>query len=121
MKLSEAQREFARHISFLIQHMDIAGYECTFGDAYRSPRSHGGMGEKGPYGRATSAHKQRLAVDLNLFKDGKYLTETADYKTMGDYWKALNNSNVWGGDIDFDNDGFGDDGNHFSRRYGGIA
>jgi len=115
MSLSKDQQVFALHISYLIQHINAAGYTCTFGDAYRSPKAFGGMGEKGPYGQRTSAHKQRLAVDLNLFKCGRYLTRTEDHKPIGEYWKALHPDNKWGGD--FSNP----DGNHYSRWYKGIA
>ena len=115
MTLSEHQQEFALHIGYLLQHINAAGYACTFGDAYRSPLAFGGMGEKAPYGRYTSAHKQRLAVDLNLFKDGRYLEDTEDHRPIGEYWKALHQLNRWGGD--FKNK----DGNHYSRWHGGIC
>lgn len=115
MSLGTAQREFAFHIACLIQHIYTQGHAVTFGDAYRSPKAHGGMGEQGPYGRARSAHKQRLAVDLNLFKDGQYLDDTASHEPFGAYWKALHPDNVWGGE--FTNP----DGNHYSRRYNGIS
>ncbi len=115
MTLSGAQREFALDVSHLIQHIFNQGYTCTFGDAYRSPRAHGGMGEKGPYGRARSAHKQRLAIDLNLFKKGNYLMHTEDHAPFGKYWKTLHSDNRWGGEFE------SPDGNHYSKRYGGIS
>lgn len=111
--LGEVQREFTRDVADLIDFIYDSGYEATLGDAYRSPKSHGAMGEKGPYGRATSAHKQRLAIDLNLFKDGKYLSSTKDHQPIGEFWESLRQNNVWGGRFD--------DGNHYSRRYNGIA
>ena len=113
MTLSKAQRKFAFHLSCLIQHIYASGYECTFGDAYRDPRVHGQMGDQGAYGRPYSAHKQRLAVDLNLFKDGIWLRSTKAHEPFGAYWIALDSDNVWGGDFN--------DGNHYSRRHGGIA
>ncbi len=113
MSLGNAQREFALDVSYLIQHIYTLGYECTLGDAYRDPRSHGAMNVKLAYGRAKSAHKQRLAIDLNLFRDGKYLRETEDYLIFGDFWKSQNPKNVWGGDFD--------DGNHFSRKHWGVS
>ena len=111
--LGSKQRAFTLQVAYLIQHIYAAGYSCTFGDAYRDPRSHGSMGTKLTYGRAKSAHKQRLAIDLNLFKDGEYLTSTEDHRQFGEYWKALHEDNVWGGDFD--------DGNHYSKRHKGIA
>lgn len=115
MTLGETQREFSRHISYLIQHIYAAGYECTLGDAFRDPRSHGEMGERGVYGRSNSAHKQRLALDINLFKDGEYLRSTKAHEQFGEYWKGLSVDNRWGGDFSKP------DGNHYSRKYGGIA
>jgi hypothetical protein len=58
-------------------------------------------------------HKNRLAVDLNLFKDGLYLDQTEDHRPIGEYWEALHPENVWGGRFQ--------DGNHYSRRHNGIA
>ncbi len=114
MSLGDKQREFAYHVSLLIQHIYANGYTVTLGDAYRDPRVHGQMGEKIAYGRAKSAHKQRLAIDLNLFDMEKtFLTTTEDHKPFGEYWESLHPDNVWGGRFD--------DGNHYSRRHGGIA
>ncbi len=117
--LSRAQREFALEVSCLIRYIYRKGYEVTFGDAYRDPRSHGEMGEFKAYGRRNSAHKQRLAVDLNLFKDGRYIgnlpTAKDHYRPFGIYWESRHPDHRWGGD--FSND----DSNHFSRKFNGIA
>jgi len=113
--LGDAQREFTQDVADLIQFIYESGYECTLGDAYRDPRSHGKMGWKTTYGRATSAHKQRLAVDLNLFLGDEWLTTTAAHKPFGDFWKEIRQENAWGGDFK------PKDGNHYSRRYLGIA
>ena len=115
MSLSAIQRDFTYDIGCLIGYAYENGYELTFGDAYRSPRAFGGQGEKGPYGEAFSAHKNRLAVDFNLFIDGEYRTDTEAYGQLGDYWESLHEDNVWGGRFK------AKDGNHFSRRYQGIA
>ena len=115
MSLGSTQRDFTLDVADLIQFIYESGYECTLGDAYRDPRSHAPMGEKGVYGRSRSAHKQRLAIDLNLFKDGVYLTTTEAHRPFGDYWKSRHTDNRWGGDFSTP------DGNHYSRRYGGIA
>lgn len=115
MTLSATQQEFALDVAYLIQHIYAAGYAVTFGDAFRDPRSHGKMGKQKAYGRARSAHKQRLAIDLNLFKDGQYLGDTESHRPFGEYWLALHETNRWGGDFTKP------DGNHYSRRYGGIA
>lgn len=113
MNLGQTQREFTLAVAELIQFIYASGYEATLGDAYRDPRSHSPMGIYGVYGRPSSAHKQRLAVDLNLFRDSVWLTDTQSHAIFGDYWKSLHPDHRWGGDWD--------DGNHYSREYGGIA
>lgn len=52
------------------------GFEVTLGDAYRDPRLHGEIGVKLGYGHPRSAHKNRLAIDLNLFKGGEFLSSS---------------------------------------------
>lgn len=44
-------------------------------------------------------HKQRLAIDLNLFRRGEYMTNSEAHKLLGDYWKSLHPDCRWGGDI----------------------
>ena len=115
MKLGDAQREFARDVADLIDFIYESGYECTLGDAYRDPRSHGEMNEKKAYGRAKSAHKQRLAIDLNLFLDGVYLRDTRAHKPFGEFWEGLHKDHRWGGRFTKP------DGNHYARRHWGIS
>lgn len=106
MSLGSDQREFVLKIAKLIEWAYDNGYELTFGDAYRDPRLHGAMGEKKGYGHSSSYHKQRLAIDLNLFKDGDYLTKTEDHLPLGLYWETL--GGTWGGRFAIK------DGNHYS-------
>lgn len=107
--LGQKQRRFTRMIGLLIEWAYQNGYELTFGDAYRDPRLHGQVGEKKSYSSAGSLHKERLACDFNLFKDGQYLTRTEDYRPLGEYWESL--GGAWGGRFN--------DGNHFSLEHGG--
>lgn len=111
MTLGQKQRKFVRMIADLIVWAYDNGYELTFGDAYRDPRLHGQMGWKVGYGAANSCHKIRLAIDLNLFKDGNYLTATEDYRRLGEQWETAGGS--WGGRF------AGGDGNHFSLEHEG--
>lgn len=91
--LREKQSEFVRKVSLLILYAYEQGYELTFGDAYAS------TGHK-----IGSFHYKRLAIDLNLFKDGKYLEETKDHKVLGQFWESI--GGTWGGRFE--------DGNHYS-------
>lgn len=109
--LRQKQSRFVRSVGLLIGKIYALGYEATLGDGYRDPRVFGKFGEKVSYSNANSCHKLRLAIDLNLFKDGKYLTATEDYRPIGEYWESL--GGVWGGS-------WGADGNHFSYEHDGF-
>ena len=100
MTLGQKQRKLTRMIALLIQYAYETGYELTFGDAYATD---GHM--------KNSLHYKRLAVDLNLFKDGEYLTKTEDHQHLGYFWESLGGS--WGGK--FSNP----DGNHYSLEHEG--
>lgn len=104
MRLGEKQKLFTRLVSELIEEIDLKGYDCTFGDAYRSP--------KVKYGHPKSLHRQRLAIDLNLFRDGKYLTSTKSHKLFGEWWEKQHPLCRWGGRFS--------DGNHYSIAHGGM-
>lgn len=95
MTLGQNQRKFTLMVSDLINWAYNNGYELTFGDAWAKT----GHSEN-------SFHYKRLAVDLNLFKDGQYLTTTEAHKPLGIYWKSL--GGTWGGDFKRK------DGNHYS-------
>lgn len=109
MTLGQKQRKFTRMIADLILFAYEQGYELTFGDAFRDPRVHGAVGEKKSYSSANSLHKERLAIDLNLFKDGRFLSQSEDHRPLGEYWESLGGS--WGGRFK--------DGNHYSLEHGG--
>lgn len=115
MTLGQKQRLFTRMIAQLIEYAYANGYELTFGDAYRDPRLHGDVGVKKSYSSANSVHKSRLAVDFNLFKDGKFMTASDDHKQLGEYWKTLHPDCRWGGDFN------SPDGNHYSMTHGGHS
>ena len=107
MELEELQFEFAQNVASLIQYIYGKGYRVTLGEAWRPPEMAQIYAKEGK-GIVDSQHTKRLAIDINLFdKDGKYLSETKDYKWVGDYWKSLNGANRAG--CDFPRG----DGNHF--------
>lgn len=112
LKLGAKQRKFTLAVAHLIQYAYSQGYELTFGDAYRDERVFGKMGERKGYGKPNSTHKLRLAVDFNLFKDGKYLDKTEDHKFLGEYWESI--GGTWGGRFE------DRDGNHYSFEHNGF-
>jgi len=109
MKLSSRQAIFASNVSKLIQYARSQGYEVTFGEAYRPSFFQKFYINLGLSFTKNSQHSKRLAIDLNLFKDGKYLTMTKSHKVLGRYWEKLNSFNVWGGRFR--------DGNHYEMRH----
>lgn len=109
MTLGQKQRKFTLMVAQLIQWAYEKGYELTLGDAYRDPRVHGEVGAKKSYSSANSLHKDRLAIDLNLFKNQDYLKSTEDYLPLGEYWESI--GGAWGGRFN--------DGNHFSLEHNG--
>ena len=102
MTLREKQSKFAHMVALLILHAEALGYEVTGGDWYRDSRCN--------YGHPESLHRIRLAIDLNLFKDGKFLTTAADHEPLGIFWESI--GGTWGGRFD--------DGNHYSLAHGGV-
>jgi len=106
MTLREKQSAFAKAVPRLIDRIYRAGYEVTFSESWR----------REGVGKEWSLHRKRLAIDLNLFLAGKYLTSTNAHQVFGHYWeklgKRLDLPLRWGGR-------FGD-GNHYSFEHGGV-
>lgn len=101
-ELLRKQMKFSRMAPRLLLHIEIMGYDCTLGFTERCMNC--------PVGIANSLHHKKLAIDINLFKDGVYLRDTASYEFLGVYWEAM--GGTWGGR-------FGD-GNHFSIEHEGV-
>lgn len=90
----------------LLQKAFEFGYEITLGDAYRDPRV--------TYGHPNSLHRSRLAIDLNLFHNGAYITDDTGHKELGAFWESI--GGTWGGRFK----GAACDPNHYSLGYGGM-
>ena len=112
MTLREKQSTFALLVAKLINKAYELGYEVTLGDAYRDPRVHGELGVKKSYSHASSSHKVRLAIDLNLFKEGQFLEGTNAHKELGEWWEKQHELARWGGRFN--------DGNHYSFEHNGV-
>lgn len=137
--LGTLQRKFTLATAKLIEHIYDSGFEATYDEAHRTDeqaaintltiaqRERVALLTKGEFpalaaaiaaskakGINHSVHRLRLAVDLNLFKDGHFLTDAADYLPFGAWWKsAFGQYNArWGGDWG--------DADHFSFEYGGV-
>lgn len=110
--LGQKQRRFAKSVARLLDKAHELGFEVTLGDAYRDPRAFGPMGERKAYGHPSSAHKARLAIDLNLFRGGKFLESSADHEPLGEWWELQGTDYRWGGRFN--------DGNHYSIEHEGV-
>ena len=112
LTLRQKQSLFVHLTAILLIEASQQGYDLTFGETYRSPEEAARLAKAGK-GILKSLHCQRLAIDLNLFKDGKYLTTSAAHRPLGEWWEKLDPLCRWGGR-------FGD-GNHYSLAHGGRA
>lgn len=101
------QEEFAQSAARLIQKAAELGYGVTFGEAYRTPEQAALNAAKGS-GIANSLHIERLAIDLNIFRDGVWLTDGSQYIDLGNWWLAQGPAYRWGQLFTHK------DGNHFS-------
>lgn len=95
MSLSEMQRKFPLLVADLIRQAYADGYELSLGEAFRTEEQQRLYIKSGRSRTMNSLHRDRLAVDFNLFKDGVYLTDGALYRPLGERWEAMGGS--WGG------------------------
>lgn len=112
--MSELHNKQVQHVldvALLILKAKELGYELTWGETLRSQKE-ADQNQHSGAGISHSLHLIGLAVDLNLFKDGVWLTKTEDHKPLGEYWKSLRPGNRWGGDFK--------DGNHYSVEHEGV-
>ena len=108
MTLGQKQRKFSKMLAELILWAYEHGYEITIGEVFRTAEQAAINASKGT-GIKNSLHTLCLAADLNLFKDGMYLTKTEDHTELGLQWESMGGS--WGGRFN--------DGNHYSLEHEG--
>ena len=110
MTLGDQQRVFARQVGLLICRIYKEGYECTLDWCYRPPDVAAYYASLG-IGIRSSLHTIKLAIDLNLFRDGEWLRSTEDHRPIGEWWEQQHPLNTWGGRFS--------DGNHYSSTRDG--
>ena len=98
LSLREKQSVFVLMIEDLIHYAYQKGYEMTFGDAYAQ------TGHK-----KNSNHYIRLAMDLNLFKNGVWLNDGTGHDKLHDHWDRLGGAERIKGDL-----------GHYSVEYNGV-
>ena len=100
MRLGQKQELFAELYAAHITWLYSKGYKARLGDVF----AHDGHKEN-------SLHYAKLAGDINLFKDGVYLTQTEDHRESGERWEERHELCRWGGRYN--------DGNHYEVMHGG--
>lgn len=114
MTLGEKQELFmeclAAHLPWLVAN----GYKIRGGELQR-PVAEAALNAKQGDGIAHSLHTLKLAIDLNLFRNGVMLTDTAGHAASGAHWKSLHPLCRWGGDFTTRPDG-----NHYSVEHNGV-
>lgn len=118
LSLREKQSLFALNIAKLIFWAYERGYEITLGEALRTEDqqmlyfegysimkigSDVKLRKVNPASKTMkSDHLLKLALDINLFVDGKYTTDGEAFKPLHNYWKSLHPDNYsgyeWGWD-----------------------
>lgn len=112
--MSALQEEFAQAVAKLIQRAPELGYTVTLGEAWRTPQQ-AQWDHDHHTGILHSLHMERLAIDLNFFKDGNYIEDGSQLADIGAWWKGLGPTYRWGGDFTHLPDG-----NHFSITPDGV-
>lgn len=113
LTLREARCLFSRGLAELVLRAGDLGFEIAFDEITER------VTEKDPTSdhMPNSLHHLGLAADLLLYKDGRYLTSSADYTALGEMWEQMGKDRnvefTWGGR--FKNR----DGNHFSLAWQG--
>lgn len=93
MNYSARQGVFAANVAKLIQFVNESGWYVTFGEAYRTQYQQDEYLRTGKSKAKYSQHQSRLAVDFNLFVDGKLSSCKDDYKPLADFWQSLDPDN----------------------------
>lgn len=109
--LLQKQQQFAGMVAMFLPWLLSKGYAITFGEFLRT-KAQAEKNAASGVGISNSLHLQKLAMDLNLFKNGVFLEGLEGYREAGEYWESLGGS--WGGrfkNVDAD---------HFSLSFNGV-
>ena len=110
MTLGEMQEDFFMDkVPLLVAEIKRLGLRARGGDLFRDPRLHGQLGEQKGYGHKNSCHKLKLAIDVNLVKDGVLLGDGPEHAALHDFWDSLGGAPRIPHDM-----------NHYSVEYRGM-
>lgn len=114
MTLREQRCKFGKLLPRLFDKAVELGYDIAPGEIVRSKEQAEANALAGS-GIANSLHLVGLAVDIMLFKDGLYITDSTGHTELGAYWKTLDPDCRWGGDFK------SQDNDHYSLAWEGRA
>lgn len=97
MSLVAEQDKFTRDIVALLQYAHAHAYTVTLGEAWRTPEQQQIYIRTGRSMTAKSQHLKRLAIDLNIFREGRLLATFDEIEPLGAFWESLDAKNRWGG------------------------
>lgn len=96
MTLRQEQMMFTKDVVLLLQKAIELDYEVTLGEVERPQEMQEIYFKTGRSKTRDSQHSKRLAIDLNLFKNGR-LCSAEEIKPLGKWWESLSEKNRWGG------------------------
>jgi hypothetical protein len=111
---------FTRLVARLIDRAIAMGYQATLGEVLRGKAQAQANAASGA-GISNSLHLDGLAVDLNLYLNGRWLQNSEDHADLGRWWKAQHPDCRWGGDFKDSKGRPKPDGNHYSITFQGRA
>jgi hypothetical protein len=114
MTLREQRCKFGRLLPRLLDKAIELGYEVAPEEIMRSQSQAAANAATGA-GVSNSLHLLGLAVDLNLYLEGTYITDGTGHSDRGGFWKSLDGDCRWGGDFK------SQDFNHYSLTWEGRA
>jgi hypothetical protein len=94
MTLLEKQHTFSLNVAKLILWAYEKGYKITLGEAERPEQLQALYVKSGKSKTMKSGHLKRLAIDLNLFSEGKYKTDMQAHEPLHEYWESLHPDNA---------------------------
>lgn len=100
MSKSDTQWLFLQDVARLILFAISNEFKLTLGEGYRPQVLQQMYYDSGASKTLHSKHRERLAIDFNIFAFGVYLNQRHHRniaKPLGDYWEGLNPKNRWGG------------------------
>lgn len=97
MSMVSEQAAFLLDMCKLIQYATERGFTLTAGELYRTPEQQEIYLKTGRSSTMNSLHLKRLAVDFNIFRDGKLVGDKTILAPLGAYWESLHPLNSWGG------------------------